>query len=113
MTVSTEQSILIIAICALCTFSERLLPFLVFRKGKLPNIIVYIGKYLPTAVILTLVVYCCAKSDSYGFCFYPSTSFGCGHGAPPSLEEKYFVKRSGRNSLLYDINTMALNHRKL
>ncbi len=46
------------AICALCTFSERLLPFLVFRKGKLPNIIVYIGKYLPTAVILTLVVYC-------------------------------------------------------
>lgn len=58
MTVSTEQSILIIAICALCTFSERLLPFLVFRKGKLPDIIVYIGKYLPTAVILTLVVYC-------------------------------------------------------
>ncbi len=58
MSPSVLQSILIIAICTLCTFAERLLPFLFFRKGKVPPVVRALGRSLPTAVILTLVVYC-------------------------------------------------------
>ena len=58
MTISVEQSILIIGICAGCTFLERLLPFLIFRKGEIPSLIRYLGKVLPLAIMATLVVYC-------------------------------------------------------
>lgn len=58
MTMSVGYSILIIAICAAITFLERLLPFLIFRKGKVPALVQYLGKILPMAVIAALVVYC-------------------------------------------------------
>ena len=58
MPILWKQSIVIIAICAACTFSERLLPFLIFRKGEVPHIIQYLGKVLPLAIMATLVVYC-------------------------------------------------------
>ncbi len=61
----TQRALLIIGICVLCTFSERLLPFLLFRKGEVPKIVSYVGKHLPTAVILTLVVYC-LRGVSFG-----------------------------------------------
>ena len=35
MAISMEQSIVIRLICAGCTFLERLLPFLIFRKGEI------------------------------------------------------------------------------
>lgn len=58
MPISVEQSISIILICAACTFLERLLPFLIFRKGEIPAMIRYLGKVLPLAIMATLVVYC-------------------------------------------------------
>ena len=58
MSISVEQSILIIGICVGCTFLERWLPFLIFRKGEIPNLIRYLGKVLPLAIMATLVVYC-------------------------------------------------------
>lgn len=58
MPISVTQSILIMLACALCTFAERLLPFVVFRGGKTPKIVEYLGKILPTAIMATLVVYC-------------------------------------------------------
>lgn len=58
MPISVEQSILIIGICVGCTFLERWLPFLIFRKGEIPNLIRYLGKVLPLAIMATLVVYC-------------------------------------------------------
>lgn len=58
MPVSVSQSILVIAVCAVCTFAERLLPFLVFRKENPPAIIGYLGKILPAAIMATLVIYC-------------------------------------------------------
>lgn len=57
MPVSVVQSIIIILVCAACTFAERLLPFLIFRKGASP-IVSYLGKVLPVAIMATLVVYC-------------------------------------------------------
>lgn len=58
MSVSFAYSISIIVICAICTFAERLLPFLVFRKREVPALIHYLGKVLPVAIMATLVVYC-------------------------------------------------------
>ena len=58
MPISFTQSILIMFACAACTFFERWLPFVIFRKGKTPAVVDYLGKILPTAIMATLVVYC-------------------------------------------------------
>lgn len=58
MVLSTTQSILIIAVCALCTFAERALPFLLFRGKEVPEIVRYLGRVLPMAIMATLVIYC-------------------------------------------------------
>ena len=54
----TLWTIAVIAICALCTFFERALPFLVFRGRKLPASMEYLGRALPMAIIATLIFYC-------------------------------------------------------
>ena len=58
MVLSTTQSILIIAVCALCTFVERALPFLLFRGKEVPEIVRYLGRVLPMSIMATLVIYC-------------------------------------------------------
>ena len=48
-----------IAVMALVTFLTRALPFLLFgRGGNPPKVVLYLGKYLPPAVIAMLIVYC-------------------------------------------------------
>lgn len=58
MAIPVTQSIIIIAICALCTFSERALPFAIFRGREVPDIVRYLGRVLPMAIMATLVIYC-------------------------------------------------------
>ncbi len=59
MPLSVETSLLLILVVSLTTFSTRVIPFLVFPKGKeIPPIIHYLGKVLTPAVIGMLVVYC-------------------------------------------------------
>jgi len=58
MSIDVGRSILIIAVCALCTFAERFLPFAVFGGREVPGVVKYLGKILPMAVIAALVVYC-------------------------------------------------------
>ena len=58
MILTPLQSVLIIAVCALCTFLERALPFLIFGSRPVPEIVRYLGRVLPMAVMTTLVVYC-------------------------------------------------------
>ena len=53
-----KRTLIIIAICAGCTFFERALPFLVFGKRPVPRVVQYLGKLLPMAVMATLVIYC-------------------------------------------------------
>lgn len=49
----------LIVVAALVTAATRFLPFLVFGNGKkTPDIIVYLGKVLPYAIMGMLVVYC-------------------------------------------------------
>ncbi len=49
----------LIVLMTAITFGSRLLPFLLFGRGKQPpGWVVYLGKYLPPAMIALLVVYC-------------------------------------------------------
>ncbi len=52
------RAVVIIAICALCTLLERAVPFLLFRGEKAPGWVRYLGRVLPAAIIMTLIVYC-------------------------------------------------------
>ena len=58
MTLSVGQSIAIIAVCAACTFFERWLPWLLFGRRAVPRVVEYLGKILPMAVMVSLLVYC-------------------------------------------------------
>lgn len=58
MVLSAQRSILIIAVCAICTFALRALPFILFGNRSVPPVIRYLGNILPMAVMMTLVVYC-------------------------------------------------------
>ena len=53
------HNIWIIVVAALVTMATRFLPFLIFGNDKkTPDIIVYLGKVLPYAIMGMLVVYC-------------------------------------------------------
>ena len=59
MPVSAGRSLLIIFVVALTTFATRVIPFLLFPRGKeIPPLVQYLGKVLPPAVIGMLVIYC-------------------------------------------------------
>ena len=59
MPVGAITSLLIILVVAATTFATRLVPFLLFPKGKeIPGLIQYLGKVLTPAVIGMLVIYC-------------------------------------------------------
>ncbi len=54
-----EHTIGTIAVVTLCTIVLRFLPFWVFGgKGKMPAMIQYLGKVLPSSIMVNLVIYC-------------------------------------------------------
>ena len=67
---NSTEILITIALVALVTFILRFLPFALFSKKKLPEIIGYYGEVLPYAVMGMLVIYCFKSvnlfSDSYG-----------------------------------------------
>lgn len=67
--IGTWESLSIIAVVALCTFLTRALPFLIFKNAnQLPHSVIYLGKVLPMAIMLCLIVYCIRES---AFFVYP------------------------------------------
>ncbi len=53
------HSIFIVAVVAVVTIALRFLPFFIFGgKKKTPEVILYLGKVLPYAIMGMLVVYC-------------------------------------------------------
>ena len=57
MSVNVTRTLLVIAVCTVCTFAERALPFLLFRGREVPKLIRYLGRVLPMAIMATLLVY--------------------------------------------------------
>lgn len=58
MEINVIRTVIVIAICAACTFFERALPFLLFGEREVPKVIRYLGRVLPMAIMTTLIVYC-------------------------------------------------------
>ena len=59
MTLTMGQAIASIAVMAVVTFLTRYIPFLLFdRKGNPPKIVLYLGRVLPPAIIMMLIIYC-------------------------------------------------------
>lgn len=65
--IDTVHAIGIIGVTAVCTFLLRGAPFLIFGgKKEVPELILYLGKVLPPAIMATLVVYCLKGMDLMG-----------------------------------------------
>lgn len=72
---TTPQIAALVAVMAVVTFLTRALPFLLFgRGGQPPKVVLYLGRFLPPAVIAMLIVYC-----------YRSTSFAAPSSWAPGL----------------------------
>ena len=72
---TTMQIAALVAVMSVVTFLTRALPFLLFgRGGEPPKVVLYLGRFLPPAVIAMLIVYC-----------YRSTSFASPGGWLPGL----------------------------
>ena len=70
MPLSPEMSFLIIIVVGITTFSTRVIPFLLFPKGKeIPKTVQYLGKVLTPAIIGILVVYCLKNMSFLRFPF--------------------------------------------
>ena len=56
---TTLEIAAMVAVMAAATFLTRALPFLLFgRGGEPPRVVLYLGRFLPPAVIAMLIVYC-------------------------------------------------------
>lgn len=55
---NNTYAILMIAVISLVTIGLRFIPFMVFGTKKTPDYILFLGKYLPYAIMGMLVVYC-------------------------------------------------------
>lgn len=59
-----EHAIAIIVVVSLCTLLTRALPFMILGgKRELPSAVKYLGKVLPPAIMMILVVYCLKTID--------------------------------------------------
>ncbi|MBR5453400.1 MAG: AzlD domain-containing protein [Clostridia bacterium] len=67
---NVTHSVLIISVTAVVTALLRFLPFLVFGGNrKTPEMILYLGRVLPAAIMGMLVVYCYKGIDVTAFPF--------------------------------------------
>lgn len=58
MPLSVKDTLIVIAVAAVCTFATRLVPFVLFSgKKELPKFVRYLGSVLPVAIIGILIVY--------------------------------------------------------
>lgn len=58
MPLSVKDTLIIIAVAAVCTFATRLVPFVLFSgKKEPPKFVRYLGGVLPVAIIGILIVY--------------------------------------------------------
>lgn len=55
---NNTYAIVMIAVISLVTIGLRFIPFIIFGTKKTPSFILFLGKYLPYAIMGMLVVYC-------------------------------------------------------
>lgn len=87
------HSIGIIAVAAIVTLFIRAIPFVLFGgKREVPATVTYLGKVLPPAIMVILVVYCVKGINlMVGNHGIPGTVIHCSGCKPSYLEEKHFT----------------------
>lgn len=70
MHVNNRYALIAILVMGAVTFGIRMAPFILFgNKKSTPKCIVYIGNYLPPAVIAMLIIYCLRNIKLLAFPF--------------------------------------------
>jgi len=79
MNINSSYTLIAILVIAAVTFIIRIAPFMFFGKGKTtPKYIVYLGKYLPPAVMAMLIIYCLRNVSVSQFPFGMPEALGIG-----------------------------------
>lgn len=87
--------IISIVTMSLITCFVRVLPFLVFSRGKTPEFIIRLGKILPFAIMGMLVVYCLKDMN-----FSSAGSFAPGAIASAVVVISYVIKKNTLLSII-------------
>ncbi|MBP2031931.1 branched-subunit amino acid transport protein AzlD [Clostridium algifaecis] len=70
MHVNNSYTLIAILVMGAVTFGIRVAPFILFgNKKATPKYVVYIGNYLPPAVMAMLIIYCLRNVKLYSFPF--------------------------------------------
>lgn len=92
----------VIVVAALVTAATRFLPFLIFGNGKkTPDIIVYLGKVLPYAIMGMLVVYCLKNVSFISAPFGLPELIGCAAVAVLHIWKRNTLLSIGVGTVLY------------
>ena len=67
---STAEYALVLLTLGAITFATRAIPFLLFGHRKVPDMVLYLGRMLPPAIMAMWVIYCLKDID------FMSGSFG-------------------------------------
>lgn len=83
---------MMMVVAAVVTYALRAIPFVLFSSGKLPGVLVYLGKVLPYAIMGLLVVYTLRHIEP----------FAAPHGAPELIAAAVvvFLHYKKRNMLI-------------
>ena len=96
------HSVLIIAVAALVTMGLRFLPFLVFGENRqTPELVAYLGKVLPFAIMGMLVVYCLKDVDLTAAPFGIPEAIGCAVVAALHVWKRSTLLSIGAGTLCY------------
>ena len=96
------HSVWIIAVAAVVTAATRFLPFLIFGNGKkTPEIILYLGKVLPYAIMGMLVVYCFKDVQFLAYPYGIPEILGCLAVALLQLWKRNTLLSIGAGTVLY------------
>ncbi len=96
------HSVLIIAVAALVTMGLRFLPFLIFGENRqTPELVAYLGKVLPYAIMGMLVVYCLKDVDLTAAPFGIPEAIGCAVVAALHVWKRSTLLSIGAGTLCY------------
>lgn len=99
---SNTYAVLTIAVCALVTAGLRFLPFLIFGENrKTPEIIAYLGKVLPFAIMGMLVVYCLKDVSLLSKPFGIPEAIGCAAVAGLHVWKRNTLLSIGAGTVIY------------
>ena len=99
---NNTHAVLTIAVCALVTAGLRFLPFLIFGENrKTPEVIAYLGRVLPFAIMGMLVVYCLKDVSFVSAPFGIPEAIGCAAVAGLHIWKRNTLLSIGAGTVAY------------